>query len=278
MSVTGGSAVGIGLRAPHFEALAGRRPALGFLEVHAENFFGDGGPALAALESFRRDYPVSLHGVGLSLGSAGALDDAHLARLAALARRIDPFLVSEHLSWSHAGGRHANDLLPLPFTTEAIEQVVAHVQQVQERLGRRILVENVSAYVAWPEDEMPEWAFVNEVARRAGCGVLLDVNNVWVNAANHGFDALRYLRSIDAASVGEMHLAGHERVEGLLVDTHGAPVSREVWSLYAQALEHLGARPTLVEWDTALPPLDTLLGEARLAAGAIERHARALAA
>jgi uncharacterized protein (UPF0276 family) len=258
--------VGIGLRAPHFEALARTRPAIDFLEVHAENFFGEGGSALAWLERFRADHPISVHGVGLSLGSADGLDESHLERLVRLVERIQPAEVSEHLSWSRTALRHANDLLPLPFTREAVEVVAANVQRVQERLGQRILVENVSAYVAWPEDEMPECAFVEAVAQRAGCGLLLDVNNVFVNAANHGFDARAYLRSIDPARVGEIHLAGHERVDGLLVDTHAAPVSPEVWALYEDALEHLGPRATLVEWDACLPPLEVLVGEARRAA------------
>lgn len=259
-------AVGIGLRAPHFEALAEARPTLGFLEVHAENFFGDGGAALAWLERFRADYPVSLHGVGLSLGSDGGIDPGHLERLARLERRIQPCAVSEHLSWSRAAGRHANDLLPLPFTREAVDVVAANVQRVQDRLGRQVLVENVSAYVRWPEDEMPEWEFVSAVARRCGCGVLLDVNNVFVNAANHGLDALAYVRAIDPALVGEIHVAGHERCGELLLDSHGAPVAPEVWSLYAAALAHVGPRPTLVEWDNALPPLQVLLDEAARAA------------
>lgn len=259
-------AVGIGLRAPHFEALAEARPALGFLEVHAENFFGDGGAALAWLERFRADYPVSLHGVGLSLGSCGGIDPGHLERLVRLERRIQPCAVSEHLSWSRAAGRHANDLLPLPFTREAVDVVAANVQRVQDRLGRQVLVENVSAYVRWPEDEMPEWEFVSAVARRCGCGVLLDVNNVFVNAANHGLDALAYVRAIDPALVGEVHLAGHERQGDFLLDSHGAPVAPEVWSLYAAALAHVGPRPTLIEWDNALPALQVLLDEAARAA------------
>jgi uncharacterized protein len=260
-----GAPAGFGLRAPHFEALAERPPEPAFLEVHAENFFGDGGPALAWLERFRADYEVSIHGVGLSLGSAGPLDSAHLERLARLAERIQPCLVSEHLSWTGIGGRHANDLLPLPFTREAVDHVAGNIERVQERLKRRLLVENVSAYVAWPDGEMDEATFVAEVARRTGCGILLDVNNIWVNARNFGFDPRRYLAAIEPAHVHEYHLAGHEVVDGLLVDTHGTPVCEEVWSLYGAALEAIGPRPVLVEWDTALPPLDVLLEHARRA-------------
>lgn len=267
---------GIGLRAPHYRELAERLPPLAFLEVHAENFFGAGGQAPAWLERFRRDYALSVHGVGLSLGCVGALDETHLARLEALVRRFEPMLVSEHLCWSSYGGRHANDLLPLPYTQEAIAHVAPRIARVQDRLGRRIAIENVCAYVRFAESEMGEQEFVSEVARRAGCDILLDVNNVWVNAANHGFDAVAYVDAIDPARVAEYHLAGFEATDAGLVDTHGARVSDEVWALYAHAVERIGRRPTLVEWDTDIPALDVLLGEARkageLAAGA--RRAR----
>jgi uncharacterized protein (UPF0276 family) len=256
------SAAGIGLRAPHYAALLERRPPLGFLEVHSENYFGAGGEPLAVLEDLRRDYVLSLHGVGLSLGSTDPLDDRHLAKLDALARRFQPDLVSEHLCWSSVGGRHANDLLPLPHTEEALAHAVARIDAVQERLGRRILVENVSSYLEFAESAIPEWEFLAEAARRSGCGVLLDVNNIWVNAVNHGFDARAYLDAIDPATVGEIHLAGFEAHGARLIDTHGARVSEEVWVLYGEALRRFGARPTLVEWDADIPPLDVLLEEA----------------
>ena len=266
MDAGGGPArVGIGLRAPHYGELIERRPDLAFLEAHSENFFGDGGAALAWLERFRALYPLSLHGVGLSLGSCDPLDEHHMARLHALVRRFEPVLVSEHLSWSSAGGRHANDLLPLPLSEEALGPVARRIEQVQERLGRELLVENVSAYARMAPSPIPEWEFVAEVARRSGCRLLLDVNNVWVNSANHGFDPRRYLDAIDPASVAEIHLAGFERAGGLLIDTHGARVAGEVWELYEYALARFGPRPTLIEWDTDLPELDVLLGEARRA-------------
>jgi uncharacterized protein (UPF0276 family) len=274
------SGAGIGLRAPHYRAILERRPALAFLEVHAENFFAEGGESLAWLERFRERYPLSVHGVGLSLGSAEGVEAAHLAKLERLVRRFEPALVSEHLSWSAAGGRHANELLPLPFTREAIAVAVANIQHVQERLGRTILVENVSTYLRFGDSEMAEPDFVAEVVRRAGCGLLLDVNNIHVNARNHGFDAHAYLDAIDADTVGEIHLAGHEAVGARLVDTHGARVAPEVWDLYAAALQRIGARPTLLEWDIDIPGLDVLLDEAALAsrylAGAT-LQARALA-
>jgi hypothetical protein len=253
---------GIGLRTPHFEALARRRPPLSFLEVHSENYFADGGPALAWLERFRADYAVSLHGVGLSLGSADPLDAAHLSRLARLAQRIEPALVSEHLCWSSIGGAHLGELLPLPYSEEALGHVCARVAQVQDRLGRRILVENVSAYVRFASSTIPEGEFVAEVARRSGCGVLLDLNNAWVNAANHGTDVRDFLRAIDPATVGEIHLAGYEATPDGLVDTHGAPVFPGVWALFEETVARLGPVPTLVEWDNDIPALEVLLAEA----------------
>jgi uncharacterized protein len=267
--------VGIGLRAPHYGALVEQQPKLGFLEAHSENFFGAGGPALAWLERFRADYALSLHGVGLSLGSADPLDERHLGKLDALVKRIEPALVSEHLCWSSIAERHANDLLPLPFTREALDHVVARIDATQERLGRRILVENVSSYFAFDVSTIPEWEFIAEAAKRSGCGVLLDVNNIHVNAANHGFDPYAYLDAIDPASVGEYHLAGFEVADGCLIDTHGSRVDDAVWSLYAAAVERIGARPTLVEWDCDLPALDVLLGEAATACSILAGSSRA---
>jgi uncharacterized protein (UPF0276 family) len=269
-------AVGIGLRAPHYQALLEERPALGFLEVHSENFFADGGPALAWLERFRADYALSLHGVGLSLGSTDPLDARHLRKLRALVERFEPALVSEHLCWSSVAGRHANDLLPLPFTREALDHVVARIAQAQEYLGRRLLVENVSSYLEFDESTYPEWEFVAEVARLSGCALLLDVNNIYVNAANHGFDAAAYLRAIDPQSVGEFHLAGFEAVDGRLIDTHGCRVADGVWSLYAAAVERIGERPTLVEWDCDIPALEVLLEEAAKARSILAAPGRAL--
>jgi hypothetical protein len=253
---------GIGLRAPHFAALAAGRPPLSFLEVHSENYFADGGPALAWLERFRADYAVSLHGVGLSLGSADPIDEVHLARLAALARRIEPALVSEHLCWSGIGGIPLNELLPLPYTEESLDHVCRRVGEVQERLGRPILVENVTAYVRFADSTIPEGEFVAEVARRTGCGVLLDVSNAWVNAANHGGDARDFIASIDPETVGEIHLAGFQATADGLLDTHGTRVHPDVWALYEETVARLGPVPTLVEWDNDIPSLEVLLGEA----------------
>ena len=257
---------GIGLRAPHYVELARTRPALAFLEVHSENFFGDGGPALAVLEGLRADYPLSFHGVGLSLGSADPLDERHLARLEALVRRFQPALVSEHHSWSSFGGIHANDLLPLPRTREAVEHVAGRIARVQDRLQRRILVENVSCYLELGESAFPDWEFADAVARRSGCALLLDVNNVYVSAANQGFDARAWLAAVDPSLVAEYHLAGHERDGERLIDTHAAPVAPEVWTLYREAVARIGPRPTVVERDACIPPLEALLAEAALAA------------
>ena len=259
---------GIGLRSPHVAQIRDERPPIDWLEVHAENYMG-GGPALRALEDLRRDYPISVHGVGLSLGSADGLDAAHLERLARLVERIEPALVSEHLSWSTVGGAYLNHLLPLPYTEEALAVVASHVQQAQDRLGRRLLVENPSSYLRFRESPIPEVEFLNALARRTGCGLLCDVNNVYVSCRNVGGDAEAYLDAVDAGAVGEVHLAGHAVNEAdgrvILIDDHGSPVAAPVWQLYARALARFGPVPTLVEWDTDLPPLAVLVQEAATA-------------
>ncbi len=270
---------GIGLRAPHYREMASRRPPLAFLEVHSENYFGDGGPPHFYLEQLRQDYPLSLHGVGLSLGSGDPLDPAYLAKLKQLTDRYQPALVSDHLCWTSAGGTHAHDLLPLPFTRAMVNHVAARIRQVQDALGRRILVENASSYVAFAESEMTEWAFVNEVVAEADCLLLLDVNNAYVNAVNHGFDAREYLGAMPSARVAEIHLAGFDTDERAqcLVDTHGKPVHAPVWALYRDTVRRIGPRPTLIEWDADIPPLDVLLAEASRA-NAILDETDALAA
>ena len=256
------SRAGIGLRTPHYQAMLQTRPPVSFLEVHSENFFGDGGQPLRYLTRFREDYPVSSHGVGLSLGSADPVNPVHLQKLKRLVDLIEPTLVSEHLCWVGVDGRYLNDLLPLPYTEESLAHVVDQVDRVQSYLGRRILVENVSSYLQFVESTIPEWEFVREVARRAGCGILLDVNNIHVNALNHGFDAYTFIDAIEPDSVGEIHLAGFQDTGELLIDTHGDLVSDPVWQLYRHALARLGPVPTLIEWDIDIPPLGVLLGEA----------------
>jgi len=259
---------GIGLRARHVDELLDRRPVVPWVEVHAENYMANAA-ALASLQEIRRSYPLALHGVGLSLGSAGPLDLRHLERLARLVESIEPCVVSEHLSWSGSGGVYLNHLLPLPYTPGTLRVVVEHIEQVQERLGRRILVENPSSYLRFRHSSMPEAEFLGELVRHTGCGLLCDVNNVYVSAWNIGLDAEAYLAGLPAEAVGEIHLAGHavNDVDGvsLLIDDHGSPVSPAVWRLYRQALDRFGPVPTLVEWDTDIPALDILLAEAHKA-------------
>ena len=256
---------GIGLRAAHYRSFLEDRPDAGWLEVHSENYFGAGGYDLHMLEHVRREYPLSLHGVGLSLGSADGLRERHLAKLEQLVERIDPLLVSEHLCWGAWGQHHFNDLLPLPYTQEALRLMVERVEQVQTALGRPILVENVSSYLQYRDSAMPELEFAAEVARRSGCGILLDINNLYVNAMNHGFNPHAALAALPARCVQEIHLAGHARTELCLIDDHGSRVADPVWSLYEAALARLGRVRTLIEWDTRIPDLDVLLGEARKA-------------
>jgi uncharacterized protein (UPF0276 family) len=263
-------AAGIGLRAPHVAQVLAERPPVPWFEVHSENYFADGGPALAALDRIRADYPLSLHGVGLSLGSTDPLDLAHLAKLKRLADRIEPARVSEHLCWSSVNGRHYNDLLPLPYTAEALDHVCARVEAVQEYLRREILVENVSSYFAFPESTLAEAAFVAAVAARTGCKLLVDVNNIYVNARNHGIDADAYLAAIPPAAVAEIHLAGFDASGPCLIDTHGTPVAPEVWSLYERALARFAPVATLIEWDTDIPEFAVLQREAATAQAYLE--------
>ncbi len=271
---------GIGLRAEHYAAVLETRPPVGWLEVHSENYFGAGGKPLHYLERIRAHYPLSLHGVGLSIGSTDPLDRRHLGKLKALIRRFEPALVSEHLSWGSVDGRYLNDLLPLPYTKEALYHLVARVARVQDVLGRQILIENPSSYLQYVGSTIPEGEFLAELAERTGCGVLLDVNNIYVSARNHGFDAGAYLRAIPRHVVQEIHLAGFtvNRFEDgeILIDTHNRPVYPAVWALYRQAVHRFGRIPTLIEWDTDLPELAVLVDEARRADAILEeRHAQA---
>ncbi len=260
------ASAGIGLRAQHHLEVLSGAPRVAWFEAHSENYFADGGAHVESLMSIRARYPLSLHGVGLSLGSTDPLDGEHLQNLRRAVARFEPGLVSEHLSWSSVGGRFANDLLPLPYTEEALRHASARIAQVQDFLGRQILIENVSSYLQFSASRLTEWEFVAGVAAESGCGILLDVNNIYVAACNHGFDCLDYLRGIPPHAVQEMHLAGHSRIdlhgEQLLVDTHGAPVCEAVWELYRAALRRFGSVPTLIEWDTDIPALHVLQAEA----------------
>jgi hypothetical protein len=271
---------GIGLRADHYEDLLSQLPPLAFLEVHSENYFGGGRP-LDFLERLAEHYPISFHGVGLSLGSCDPLSTAHLQQIADLDARFQPVFLSEHLSFSSAGGVFTHDLVPLPYTEEAVAHFASRIAQVQDHLGRRILVENVSCYLEYAHSSLSEADFVAAVAEQADCEILLDVNNIFVNASNHGHRAEDFLESIVPERVAEIHLAGFTRnrfTDGeILIDTHNQRVAPAVWELYARTVRRLGPRATLIEWDTDLPPLSVLLDEAELA-NRIQDEARALVA
>jgi uncharacterized protein (UPF0276 family) len=267
---------GIGLRHPHIQAFLDGPPPVGWAEVHSENYLA-GGMRLSALERIRRDLPIGCHGVGLSLGSAEGLDRAHLASLARLFARIEPGLVSEHVSWSVSGGVYYNDLLPLPLTEEALGVFCRNVDRAQEAFGRRILVENPSTYLDFAASRIPEPDFIAEIVRRTGCGLLLDVNNIHVSAHNRGFEAADYLAALPLEATGEIHVAGHAirgiGGETVLIDDHGSRVIEPVWRLLDAALARTGPVPVLVEWDTDIPALDVLLAEAAQAESAIRRSA-----
>ncbi|HEY9192437.1 MAG TPA: DUF692 domain-containing protein [Methyloversatilis sp.] len=260
------SPTGIGLRQPHHARVLEERPSLGLLEVHSENFFHEGGAALHVLERARALYPISLHGVGLALASADAggcaQADVHLDRLVRLAARIEPAFVSEHLCWGAVDGVHFNDLLPFPYTGEALALVAARVREVQDRLRRPLLIENLSAYVQFRDSEMTEAEFLAELVCLSGCGLLLDLNNLYVNACNFGFDPLTELDRLPMHAVGEIHLAGHAVTGHGLIDTHGSRVCDDVWSLLRDVRARGVTAPALIEWDTELPALDVLLAEA----------------
>lgn len=257
---------GIGLKFPHLAEILEQRPTVGWFEVHAENFMSPGGPSLSALEQVRACYPISVHGVGLSIGGDEPLNETHLTRLAALVGWVRPGLVSEHLAWSRLGNAALGDLLPLPYTEATLARVSAHVNRVQARLGRQVLIENPARYVDCAATEMAEPEFLNRLAQTTGCGLLLDLNNVFVSARNLDYDPQRYLDALELAPVGEIHLAGHlERRIGdkvLRIDDHGSPVKGAVWTLYEETVRRAGPRPTLIEWDNDVPPLATLLSEA----------------
>ena len=263
------ASAGIGLRAQHQGQLLDQKPAVAWLEAHSENYFSSAGPRVEALLRLREHYALSLHGVGLSLGSIDPIDGEHLMKLKRLIDRTVPAFVSEHLSWASVDGRFANDLLPLPYTQESLAHLISRVDQVQDALQRTILIENISSYLLYSHSEIEESTFLGELSRATGCGLLIDINNLYVNERNHGVDARRFIDAVPAAAVEEMHLAGHsiERIEQteILIDTHSSAVCEAVWDLYGYAIDRFGACPTLIEWDSDIPPLEVLLGEARKA-------------
>jgi uncharacterized protein len=274
MQLTG---FGLGLRTPHYEAVLNEPHAIDWFEVITENYLVPGGKPLHYLERIRERFPLVMHGVSLSIGSTDPVDFDYLAQVRALAARIEPHWISDHLCWTGVDGRNLHDLLPLPYTEEALSSVVARVGQIQDVLGRRILLENVSSYLAFHESDMSEWDFLREVAQRADCAILLDINNIYVSSVNHGFDALTYLRAMPKDRVRQLHLAGHSDLGGHLIDTHDHPIAAPVWDLYAAAVTQLGAVPTMIERDDNIPALSELVAELQMArdvaAGCAQRAA-----
>ena len=257
---------GIGLREPHYADFLEKRPSVAWIEVHTENYFGDGGRPLHVLETLRHDYPISFHGVSLSLGSADELNWHYLKKLKDLIARIGPCLVSDHLSWSSIDGQYLHELLPLPYTDETLAHIIPRIQQVQDYLQRQILIENITSYLRYENSTMTEWEFLNEVVTRAGCGIVLDINNIYLNATNFGFNPDIYLSAISPKQVQEFHLGGFTSTvineKEIFIDSHNRPIVPAVWDLYQRAIKRLGRKPTIIEWDTDLPTLDTLCLEA----------------
>jgi uncharacterized protein len=268
------SGFGLGLRTPHYEALLNEPHAIDWLEVITENYLVPGGKPLDYLERIRQRFPVVMHGVSLSIGSTDPIDFDYLSTVRTLASRIEPHWISDHLCWTGVEGRNLHDLLPLPYTEEALKVVVARVGQVQDALGRKILLENVSSYLTFHASEMSEWEFLREVAQRADCDILLDINNIYVSSVNHGFDAVNYLHSIPKAKVRQFHLAGHSDMGGHLIDTHDHPIVAPVWDLYSKAVAHFGDVPTMIERDDNIPELTELVAELDIARALAARHSR----
>ena len=256
---------GLGLRTPHYEAVLNEPHAIDWLEIITENYLVPGGKPLDYLERIRERFPMVMHGVSLSIGSTDPIDTDYLAGVRALAARIEPHWISDHLCWTGVDGRNLHDLLPLPYTEEALALVVARVGQIQDALGRQILLENVSSYLAFQESDMSEWEFLREVAARADCAILLDINNIYVSSVNHGFDALTYLQAIPTDRVRQFHLAGHSDLGGHLIDTHDHPIVEPVWNLYRAAVAQFGAVPTMIERDDNIPALSELVAELQIA-------------
>ena len=260
---------GVGFKAEHAKDIFGTAPSVGWFEIHPENYMVAGGPRLAMLEELCGQYPVSMHGVGLSLGGGEALNARHLDDLKRLVDRFNPAMVSEHIAWSSHEGLYMADLLPTPMTKTSLDQLVEAIETVQDHIGRPILIENPTSYMALPQNSIPELDFITEAARRSGCGLLIDVNNVFISAHNLGFDAREFMDAVPADLVGEIHLAGHERDanpdDDVLIDTHSRPVSDPVWALFARFIDRIGPHPTLIEWDNDVPEWSVLKAEAMLA-------------
>lgn len=267
---------GIGLRTPHISEFLEKKPGVAWVEVHTENYFGEGGRPIHMLEKVRQDYPVSLHGVSLSLGSTDELNWHHLTQVKELSKRVDASLVSDHLSWSSYNGQYFHDLLPLPYTEESLEHVAGRIRQVQDFLGRQILIENISSYVNFNHSTIPEWDFIRAVAEQSDCGILLDINNIYVSATNLGFNPLTYIEAIPGKLVHELHLAGFTTMildeKEVLIDSHSARIVPAVWDLFRQTIRQLGTKPVIVEWDNELPGLDKICLEAYRAENIIREN------
>jgi hypothetical protein len=268
------SGFGLGLRPPHYEAILNEPQGIDWLEIVTENYLVPGGQPLSFLDRIRERFPMVMHGVSLSIGSTDPLDHDYLQGVRDLAARVEPDWISDHLCWTGVEGRNLHDLLPLPYTEEALKLVVARVGEVQERLGRQILLENVSSYLTYRDSELTEWQFLREVAERADCAILLDINNIYVSSVNHGFDPVQYLEAIPAARVRQFHLAGHSDMDGYLIDTHDHPIIAPVWDLYAKAVARFGDVPTMIERDDNIPPLGELIDELGVARALAHRHAQ----
>jgi uncharacterized protein (UPF0276 family) len=268
---------GLGLRTPHYEAVLNEPHAIDWLEIITENYLVPGGKPLDYLDRIRERFPMVMHGVSLSIGSTDPVDLDYLKQVRALADRVEPHWVSDHLCWTGIDGRNLHDLLPLPYTEEALASVVARVGQVQDALGRQILLENVSSYLTYQSSDMSEWEFLREVAQRADCAILLDINNIYVSSVNHGFDPLTYLLAIPKSRVRQFHLAGHSDLGGHLIDTHDHPIVEPVWNLYRAAVAHFGAVPTMIERDDNIPELSELVAELQIARELGRGHSRQVA-
>ncbi|MBW8639157.1 DUF692 domain-containing protein [Hoeflea sp. WL0058] len=272
---------GAGLKTAHVDAILSDSYRIGFLEIHAENYMGDGGPPHRALGAIRENFPLSVHGVGLSIGGEDGLDKTHVARLKKVVDRYEPGLVSEHLAWSTHDNSYYNDLLPAPYDEATLARVCRHIEQVQEALGRQILLENPSTYVQFEQSTISEADFIRQIAVRTGCGLLLDINNVFVSATNHGYEPLAYLEDFPLGRVQEIHLAGHapdvdDEGDVILIDSHDRPVDDRVWGLYETVIGRIGSIPTLIEWDTDIPEWPILRNEAMMADRILEAHAGAV--
>ena len=272
---TSANAVGVGLRHPHHKYVLEKKPQVNWFEIHSENFFSKGGPALNFIKQIRQNYPLSLHSVGLSLGSAAKVSQKHLLNLKNLISITEPFLVSDHISWSNVDARVLNDLLPIPYNAESLKILCDNISQTQDFLKRQILVENPSTYLSFIDSPIPEYEFINQTAKTTGCKILLDINNIYVSSQNNGFDAKKYLAKINSDIVGEIHLAGHSKRnignQQILVDTHNDFVCQEVWDLYKIAAQKFKATPTLIEWDQDIPEFPVLISEAKRAEKIIQQ-------